>query len=197
MATESRSAPERSARELVGCGDAGNLGAAGAAEPAPDSGQVEQSVAVPPRRETTESGYRTGLVRALAKLTRNPFRVNPAMEDLRALIEETVRREVGALRRELNIRFEAVESKPTIIRWVLGIVLVMHVAMFGILVQTLLSEHRSRTLPPPPPSPTLKAPAGTETASPTGPAPGDDAQAPAAHSGSSGLADPVADPPTP
>lgn len=197
VATESGSVPEPSAHELAGCRDAGNFGAPRAAEPAPDSGQVEQSVAVPPGRGTTESGYRAGLVRAVAKLTRNPFNVNQAMEDLRALIEETVRREVGVLRREMKIGFEAVELKPKIISWVLGIVVVIHVSMFGILVQTLLSEHRSCMPPPTAPSPTLLVPAGTETVPTTGPAAGDDAQASAAHSGSSGLADPAADPPTP
>ena len=159
------------------------------------------------------------------------------VEDLRALIEGAVRREVGALRREMNVRleafgamfdakiealkakfdakfealeakiealdakfeakFEALQFQIKMMRWVLGIVVVMQIAMFGMMYRLVFFEDRSRTPPPPPPSPTLQAPAGTEAESTTGTGPGQGASAIAARDGSSGTADPAADPPTP
>ena len=100
---ESSSVPEVSAEGQ----DAGNRDATRPAEASPDSGQIEQSVLVAPEFEATESRYRAGLVRALSRLTPDAFEVNQAVEDLRALIEGAVRREVGALRREMNVRLEA------------------------------------------------------------------------------------------
>ena len=203
---ESSSVPEVSAEGQ----DAGNRDATRPAEASPDSGQIEQSVLVAPEFEATESRYRAGLVRALSRLTPDAFEVNQAVEDLRALIEGAVRREVGALRREMNVRleafgamfdakfeakFDALQFQIKMMRWVLGIVVVMQIATFGMMYRLVFVEDRSRT--PPPPSPTLQAPAGTEAAPTTGTGPGQGASAFAAPDGSSGTADPATDPPTP
>jgi len=237
---ESSSVPEASAEGQ----DAGNRDATRPAEASPDSGQIDQSVLVAPEFEATEGRYRAGLVRALSRLTPDAFEVNQAVEDLRALIEGAVRREVGALRKEMNVRlkafrakfgaleakfdakfdaleakfdakfealeakiealdakfeakFEALQFQIKMMRWVLGIVVVMQIAMFGMMYRLVFFEDRSRTPPPPPPSPTLQAPAGTEAAPTTGTGPGQGASAIAAPDGSSGTADPATDPPTP
>ena len=173
------------------------------------------------------------------------------MEDLRALIEETVRREfavlhgdfgvlrkemdvtVGAIcgesgtfhkemdsgfvalrkqmavrfevtQKEMNARFEALASQYRTIRWMLGVaiallvaILASHVVLFVLVVNIVLSEDRSGTPLPPPPNATVQAPAGTETAPPTGAVLGSEAPEGAAPGEQSATADPPEDQPTP
>lgn len=111
------------------------------------------------------------------------------------MIEETVRREVGALcrevgalRTELNARIEAIDFKFKAICRVLGLIAMMQLAIFAALIRLLLSE--DRTPPPPPPSPTLQAPVETEAAPLTEAVPGSEVPAPAEPDGASVAADP-------
>ena len=181
---KSSSLREQSASESAQCQDIRNQDVTGSNEESPTAGQVEQRAAPHAELEATEGHYRTGLVRALTQLTPDAFEVNSVLEDLRALIEETVRREVGALRRELNAKLESLsremnakleslDSRFKMMCWAMGLMAMMQLAIFAALVQILLREDR----PPPPPSPTLQEPAVTEAVPPTVAVP--DSQAPA------------------
>lgn len=125
------------------------------------------------------------------------------MEDLREMIEGAVQRGIGALRKEMNAKFEAVEAKIaafrsevdarfkalesqiTMLRWMIGAVITLQVAVLAALVTLIvlvanmaLSENRTST--PLPRSPTVQVPAETMTAPPTGTVPGSEVSAPAA-----------------
>ena len=109
-ASESNSTSERSSSEATQREDGENRDAIRPAGESPGSVQVEQSVAVAPGLEPTVSQYQTGLVTILSKVTSDPVAVNHAVADLRALIEEAVRREIGILRKETNAAFKTVEA---------------------------------------------------------------------------------------
>ena len=102
-ASESSPTTKQSSSESAQPSDSGNRGVAEAAGESQGSGLVEQSVAVAPELEATEGRYRDGLLRILSRVASNPFEVNHAVEDLRALVEGTVRREVGVLRKEFDV----------------------------------------------------------------------------------------------
>lgn len=212
-APESSSGTEQPASESTQRGDSEQPDATRPAGESPVSGQVEQSVATVPELEATESRYRDGLVGILSRVASNPFEVNHAVEDLRAMIEETVRREIGVFRREVNVkfeslrgeiralrkemevRFEAIESQLTMLRWMMGLGITLLIAIFVLSVHIVLADDRPST--PLPQSPTVQVPAGTETAPPSSAVPGSEAPVSAAPGGPSGAADPPADQPTP
>lgn len=210
-ASESKSTSERSSSEVTQREDGENRDATRPAGESPGSGQVAQSVPVVPGIEATESRYRNGLIGILSRVTSNPFEVNHAVEDLRSMIEETVRREVGVLRKEMDAgfkaveaRFKAIESQLTMVRWMLGAVFTMLAAVLAALVALIVivvnlasSVDRSGTPLPPPPSATVQAPAKTETVPPTGAVPGRESSAVAAPGGTAVTADPPADQTTP
>ena len=213
-ASESGSTSERSSSESTQREDGENRDPTRPAGESPGSVQVEQSVAAVPGIEATESRYRNGLIRILSLVTPDSFAVNHAVEDLRSMIEETVRREVGVLRKEMDAgfkavearfkaveaRFKAIESQLTMVRWMLGAVFTMLAAVLAALVALIVivvnlasSVDRSGTPLPPPPSATVQAPAKTETVPPTGAGPGRESSAVAAPGGTAVTADPPAD----
>ena len=207
-ASESSSTPKKYSSKSTQRGDSGQPVTPHPAGESPGSGQIEQRTAVAPGVEAKESRYLDGLVRVLARVTSDPFDISHAVEDLRGLIEETVRREIGALRREvngafddlrgeMNVRFEAIESQLTMIRWMLGATITLLVALFILVVDMALSENRSDTPPPPPPSAAVQAPARTETGPPIGAEPGSQAPSLVAPGEPSVRADPPADQPRP
>lgn len=210
-ASESNSTSDRSSSDSTQREDGENRDATRPAGESPGSVQVEQSVAVAPELESTESRYQTGLVTLLAKVTSDPVAVYHAVADLRALIEETVRREIGVLRKETNAAFkvveakiESLESRFTMVCWMLGAVITLLVAVVTALVALIVivvnlasSLDRSGTPLPPPPSATVQAPARTETVPPTGAVPGRESSAVAAPGGTAVTADPPADQTTP
>ena len=274
-APDSSSTPKQSSSEATQRADSGQRAAPRRAGESPGPVQVEQSVAVAPDFEATETRYRDGLIHIFSQVASDPSEVNHAVEDLRALIEETVRREVGllrgefdvlrgefgalrgefgalrgefdvlrgefgVLRKEMDLRFEALgkemgvlrkemgvlrkeidvrfdamqkemdaaiaalQSENKTLRWMMGAVITMmvalfasHVALIVLLVNMVLSEDRSGTPLPPPPNATVQAPAGTETAPPTGAVLGSEAAEVAAPGGQSATADPPDDQPTP
>ena len=126
-----------------------------------------------------------------------------------------LRKEMGVLRKEMDLRFDAMQkemdaaiaalqSENKTLRWMMGAVITMmvalfasHVALIVLLVNMVLSEDRSGTPLPPPPNATVQAPAGTETAPPTGAVLGSEAAEVAAPGGQSATADPPDDQPTP
>ena len=223
--SESNSTSERSSSESTQREDGENREATRRAGESPGSVQVEQSIAVAPELEATESRYQTGLVTLLAKVTSDPVAVYHAVADLRALIEETVRREIAILRKETNAAFkvveakfasmeakfasveakiESLESRFTMVCWMLGAVITLLVAVVTALVALIVivvnlasSLDRSGTPPPPPPSATVQAPARTETVPPTGAVPDREGPAIAAPGGTAVTADPPADQTTP
>ena len=207
-------------------GDSGNRGATEPAGESPGSGQVEQSVPVTTDFKATESRLPTGLTHFLSRVASDPFEVSHAVEDLRTLIEETVRREVGGLRNEVEVRFEALdkqvevrfealdkrvevrfealESKFQTLNRVMGVVISLLVALLAsvialivLVVTMVLSEDRSGATLPPPPTPTVQAPAETEVAPPPGAVLGTEVPALGAPGEPSHPADPPADQPTP
>ena len=217
-ASESNSTSERSSSESTQREDGENREATRRAGESPGSVQVEQSIAVAPELEATERRYQTGLVTLLSKVTSDPVAVYHAVADLRALIEETVRREIGVLRKETNAAFkvveakfasveakiESLESRFTMVCWMLGAVITLLVAVVTALVALIVivvnlasSLDRSGTPPPPPPSATVQAPARTETVPPTSAVPDREGPAIAAPSGTAVTADPPADQTTP
>ena len=221
LASESNSTSERSSSESTQREDGENREATRRAGESPGSVQVEQSIAVAPELEATERRYQTGLVTLLSKVTSDPVAVYHAVADLRALIEETVRREIGVLRKETNAAFkvveakfasmeakfasveakiESLESRFTMVCWMLGAVITLlvalvasHVALFVFVVNMELSRDRSGASLPPPPSATVQAPARTETVPPTGAVPGREGPALAAPGGTAVTADQPAD----
>lgn len=150
----------------------------------PRSGQFEQSIAEPPPLEPPESPYLDGLVGLLSQVSSDSFVVNRALEDLRLLIERIVRREVGWFARVISAKLEAREAKSEarsearfaaieskldslesqfrMIRWLLGLIFGMLIAILVL----LLSENRSPRSVPPPRGEAVQAPAETETAQP-------------------------------
>ena len=219
MATaESNSITKRSQSEPTQRGGGENREATRPAGESPVSGQVEQSVPAVPEVEATESRYRTGLVRMLSRVTSDPLEVYHAMENLRAMIEETVRREIGTLRREVNAGFKGIEAKFEAIEakieslesqfkmyrslivaviTLLVALITMVAALIVLVVNLVASADRSGTPLPSPPSATVQAPARTETVSPTGAVPGSEAPALAAPGGTAVTADQPADQSTP
>ena len=212
MATaDSNSTTKQSEREPTQRGGGENREATRPAGESPVSGQVEQSVPAVPEVEATESRYRTGLVRMLSRVTSDPLEVYHAMENLRAMIEETVRREIGTLRREVNAgfksieaRIESLESQFKMYRSLIVAVITLLVALITmvaalivLVVNLVASADRSGTPLPSPPSATVQAPARTETVSPTGAVPGSEAPALAAPGGTAVTADQPADQSTP
>ena len=207
MATsESGSMSERSPNESTQREDGENRDPTRPAGESPGSVQVEQSVAAVPGIEATESRYRNGLIRILSLVTPDSFAVNHAVEDLRAMIEETVRREVGVLRKEMDAGFKASDAQFKMIRWMLGAVFTMLaavltalVALIVIVVNLASSLDRSGTPPPPPPPPsaTVQVPARTQTVPPTGAVPDPEDPAITAPGGTALTADPPADQTTP
>ena len=109
--SESSSAPKQSSSESARRTDGENRDATHPAEESPGLSQVEQSVALAPEFEATESRPRTELLRALSRGSSDAFEASHAVEELRATIEEAVRRGVGALGRQVNAQFEVVEAK--------------------------------------------------------------------------------------
>lgn len=196
-ASESSSTPKKYSSKSTQRGDSGQPVTPHPAGESPGSGQIEQRTAVAPGVEAKESRYLDGLVRILARVTSDPFDISHAVEDLRGLIGETVRREIEALCNEMNVRFKAIESQLTMIRWMLGATITLLVALFILVVDMALSENRSDTPPPPPPSAAVQAPARTETGPPTGAEPGSQAPSLVAPGEPSVRADPPADQPRP
>ena len=88
------------------------------------AGQLGQSVAEPAVLDTAEPRYCMGQVRIPDRVATGGFEIRDAFEDLRVMVGETVRHEVGALRREMNSKFEALESRFRGIRWTLGLIVV-------------------------------------------------------------------------
>ena len=167
-ASDSSSTPKQPSSEAAPRGDSGNRGATEPAGESPGSGQVEQSVPVTTDLKATESRLPTGLTHFLSRVASDPFEVSHAVEDLRTLIEETVRREFGVLRNELEVRFEALESKFQTLNRVMGVVISLLVALLAsvialivLVVTMVLSGDRSGATLPPPPTPTVQAPAET------------------------------------
>ena len=106
---ESESSPtsKQSSPESTQRGDGEHRDTTRPAGESPPSGQVEQSVAAVQEVEAPESRYQAGLVGILSQMTSDPLEVHHAVEDLRGLIEATVRREIGVLRREMHVMFES------------------------------------------------------------------------------------------
>ncbi len=206
-ASGSNSTSERSSSDSTQREDGENRDATRPAGESPGSVQVEQSVAVAPELESTESRYQTGLVTLLAKVTSDPVAVNHAVADLRVLIEEAVRREIGVLRKETNAAFkvvgsriESLESQFKTFHWVMGAVITLlvanlatTVALIVLLINLMASLDRSGTPPPPPPSATVQAPAKTEAVPPTGAVPDREDPAITTPGGAAVTADPPAD----
>ena len=114
--SESSSTPEQPPSESTQRGDSEQPDATRPAGESSGSGQVEQSVAAAPEFEATETRYPDGLVGFLGRVASDPFEVNHAVEDLRAMIEATVRREIGVFRREVNVKFESLRGEIGILR---------------------------------------------------------------------------------
>ena len=114
--SESSSTPEQPTSESTQRGDSEQPDATRPAGESSGSGQVEQSVAAAPEFEATETRYPDGLVGFLGRVASDPFEVNHAVEDLRAMIEATVRREIGVFRREVNVKFESLRGEIGILR---------------------------------------------------------------------------------
>ena len=109
-------------------------------------------MAAVPEFEATESRYRNGLVGILSRVASNTLEVNHAVEDLRAMIEETVRREIGVFRKEMNVKFEslrgeiralrkemeagfrAIERELTVLRWMMGAMITLLIVVFVLVV---------------------------------------------------------------
>lgn len=175
---QSSSTPKQSSSESEPRGDSGNRGATETAGKSLGSGQVDQSVATAREFEASEGHPRTGLVRISSQVTASPFELNHSVKDLRALIEATARREIWVLRKEV----EALQSEFKMVRWMLGAVITLlvallasQVALFVLLVNMAPSVGRLGTPLPPPRSPTVQVPAETETVPPTGTAIGSEA----------------------
>ena len=140
--------------------------------------------------EAPESRYQAGLVGILSQVTSDPVEVNHAAKDLRGLIEATVRREIGVFRREMNVMFESlrtelnvkfeamearfkaiedrskgIESQLTMIRWMLGAMITLLVALFIVVFDMARSDDRSGTPLPQPQSVTVQAPTGATPSS--------------------------------
>ena len=128
-APDSSSTPKQPSSEATQRGDSGQSAAPRRAGESSGPVQVEQSVAVAPDFEATETRYRDGLIHIFSQVASDPSEVNHAVEDLRALIEETVRREVavlrgefgalrgefGVLRKEMDVRFDALRKEMDVL----------------------------------------------------------------------------------
>ena len=109
--SESSSDLEQSAAESSQRRDSEDLGSERSEKEPLRSGQFEQSIVEPPPLDTPENPYPEGLVGLLSRVTPDSFEVNRALEDLRLMIERTVRREVGWLARVISAKLEASETK--------------------------------------------------------------------------------------
>ena len=162
---QSSSTPKQSSSESEPRGDSGNRGATETAGKSLGSGQVDQSVATAREFEASEGHPRTGLVRISSQVTASPFELNHSVKDLCALIEATARREIWVLRKEV----EALQSEFKMVRWMLGAVITLlvallasQVALFVLLVNMVPSVGRLGTPLPPPRSPTVQVPVGAK-----------------------------------
>ena len=199
----SSSVSEKSAAESSQRRDSKDHGSERPEKETPPSGQFEQSILEPPPLETSESPYPGGLVSLLSQVTPDSFEVNRALEDLRSMIERTVRREVGWLAKVISAKLEAfgaklealearsvarearsearearsearfaanesrlesLESQFRMIRWMLGLIFAMLIAVLVLLV----SERRSPAPLPSPRDAAVQVPVGTETSQPRG-----------------------------
>ena len=189
----SSSVSEKSAAESAQRRDSKDHGSERSEKETPPSGQFEQSILEPPPLETPESPYPGGLVSLLSQVTPDSFEVNRALEDLRSMIERTVRREVGWLAKVISAKLEAfgskleardvrsearsearfaanearlesLESQFRMIRWMLGLMFAMLLAVLVLLV----TERRSTAPLPLPRDAAVQVPVGTETSQPRG-----------------------------
>lgn len=201
----SSSVSEKSAAESAQRRDSKDHGSERSEKETPPSGQFEQSILEPPPLETPESPYPGGLVSLLSQVTPDSFEVNRALEDLRSMIERTVRREVGWLAKVISAKLEAfgaklealearsvarearsearevrsesrsearfaanearlesLESQFRMIRWMLGLMFAMLLAVLVLLV----TERRSTAPLPLPRDAAVQVPVGTETSQP-------------------------------
>ena len=190
--SESSSDPEQSAAESSHRRESEDHGSECSEKETPRLGQFEQSIAEPSPLDIPESPYPDGLVGLLSQVTPDSFEANRALEDLRLMIERTVRREIDWLAREIGaqleafgakseareakseVRFAAIESRLEslesqfrMIRWMLG----LNIAMLIAILVLLLSESRSPTSHPLPRGDAVQAPAETETAQSPGDTP--------------------------
>lgn len=126
-----------------------------------------------------------------------------------------MRREIGVFRREMNVKFESlrtemnvkfeaiedrfkgIESQLTMIRWMLGAMITLLVALFIVVFDMARSDDRSGTPLPQPQSVTVQAPTKTETVAPTGAAPSSEASTLGAPGDPSVTEDVPADQPAP
>lgn len=219
---ESSPTSKRSSPESTQGGDGEHRDTTRPAGESPPSGQVEQSVAAVQEVEAPESRYQAGLVGILSQVTSDPLEVHHAVEDLRGLIEATVRGEIGVLRREMHVmfesfrremngkfeamearfkgiedRFKGVESQLTMIRWMLGAIITLLVALFIVVFDMARSDDRSGTPLPQPQSVPVQAPTKTETVAPTAATPSNEASTLAAPGEPSVTDDLPADQPAP
>ena len=178
-------------------------------------GRVEQSVLKPPGLDGVAGPARNALVGVLARIAPNDLEVHQALEDLRSMIEETVRREVRTLAKEMNANFEAiearfeakfeagfkviearleaVESQLKMMRWMMSVMITLNLAVLALLVGNLFYDRPSGTPIMLPPGTTLQVPAGTVTAQPVGSVRVTDPTEPAQPVGTAAATDPPAD----
>jgi len=117
---------------------------------------AEQSVLKPVATAVAEGRPRRGLVSLLSRISTDPLVVHDAWQDLRSMIEEVVGREIRVLEKRIGAEIRPVGSKLVseiramesrvmselkslraecvIIRWVLGSLVAMNIAMLAMLV---------------------------------------------------------------
>ena len=106
---------------------------------------AEQSVLEPVTTAVAEGRPRGGLIALLSRISTDPLAVHDAWEDLRSMIEEVVGREIRALEKRIGTEIRAVETRVmselkslraefVMMRWVLGSIAAMNIAMLAMLV---------------------------------------------------------------
>ena len=117
---------------------------------------AEQSVLEPVATAVAEGRPRRGLVSLLSRISTDPLVVHDAWQDLRSMIEEVVGREIRVLEKRIGAEIRPVGSKLVseiramesrvmselkslraecvIIRWVLGSLVAMNIAMLAMFI---------------------------------------------------------------
>ena len=117
---------------------------------------AEQSVLKPVATAVAEGRPRRGLVSLLSRISTDPLVVHDAWQDLRSMIEEVVGREIRVLEKRIGAEIRPVGSKLVseiramesrvmselkslraecvIIRWVLGSLVAMNIAMLAMFI---------------------------------------------------------------
>ena len=132
---------------------------------------AEQSVLEPVATAVVEGRPHGGLIALLSRISTDPLAVHDAWQDLRSMIEEVVGREIRALEKRIGAEIHPVGSRLmseiraletkvmselkslraecVMIRWVLGTLVAMNIAMLAMLVAMFILLVNDRMDPRP------------------------------------------------